>query len=131
MPVSESSQVINSHNAFCICAKSKQQKSKIKACAIYLLLSILWPLAVASWANCLLIVNVFLTGETKLFRSPSSLSTYAHGTVAILKRVILRIASGHAPRFSMSPAGQQFAIQSSHMKIKFHVCDRNWLSTSG
>ena len=33
----KSSQVINSHNAFCICAKSKQQKSKIKACAIYLI----------------------------------------------------------------------------------------------
>ena len=34
--------------------------------------------------------------------------------------------NGHTPRSSLSPADQQFVIQSSHMKIKFHVCDRNW-----
>ena len=43
------------------------------------------PLAVRQLG--LLFVNVFLTVETQLFRSPLSLRTYAHGTVALLKRV--------------------------------------------
>ena len=45
--------------------------------------------------------------------------TCAHDAVAILKRVTLRVAVGHAPRSSLSPADQQFVIQSSHMKIYF------------
>ena len=122
----KSSQVINSHNAFCICAKSKQQKSKIKACAILLFLSLLW-LSPAG----LIVCKYFSHGRNPTFRSPLSLSTCARGAIAILKRVTLRVASCHTPRSSMSPAGQQFVIQSSHMKIKFHVCGLNWLSTSG
>ena len=122
----KSSQVINSHNAFCICAKSKQQKSKIKACAILLFLSLLW-LSPAG----LIVCKYFSHGRNPTFRSPLSLSTCARDAIAILKRVTLRVASCHTPRSSMSPAGQQFVIQSSHMKIKFHVCGLNWLSTSG
>ena len=79
----KSSQVINSHNAFCICAKSKQQKSKIKACAIYLLLSLLW-LSPAG----LIVCKYFSHGRNPTFRSPLSLSTCARGAIAILKRVI-------------------------------------------
>ena len=90
----KSSQVINSHNAFCICAKSKQQKPK-NISMRNILVSVA-PLAVASWANC---CKCFLTEETQLFRSPLSLRTYAHGAVAILKRVTF--ARSRWPRASL------------------------------
>ena len=80
----KSSQVINSHNAFCICAKSKQQKSKIKACAILLFLSLLW-LSPAG----LIVCKYFSHGRNPTFRSPVPLSTCARGAISILKRVII------------------------------------------
>ena len=78
----KSSQVINSHNAFCICAKSKQQKSKIKAGAVFMFLSLLW-LSPAG----LIVCKYFSHERNPTFRSPLSLSTCAHGAITTLKRV--------------------------------------------